>query len=287
MRLGVSGAFLPERMADLTVAHARQVRELGSSGIFTRFTEDDPLTVGDAQCRRVRDVLEAEGVEMFQATGYRPTLVHPDESARREASRTLCEALRIARWLGARAVDTGPGSMSPRGPWFPDPYNYTEQAKEQLVKSLREGARAAEEHGVLLCVEGHQLVTLRSAEVTREVIDEVDSPWVRVDFDPANWITLETVYESGTAIDAMLETLGDRIASAHVKDVVVHDRLVVHIDHCAAGTGVLDIAALLLGMERLDPEAPIIVEAAETHELPDVFSFLRRTAAGLAVEVRE
>ena len=286
MRLGVSGAFLPERMAELTVEHARRVRELACSGIFTRFTEEDPLTVSDAHCRRVRDVLAAEGVEMFQATGYRPTLVHPDESARREACRTLCAALRIAGLMGARAVDTGPGSMSPRGPWFPDPYNYTAQAKEQLVKSVRECARAAEEHGVLLCLEGHQLVTLRSAEVMREVVDAVDSPWVRVDFDPVNWLTLETVYESGAAIDAMLGALADRIASAHAKDVVVQDRLVVHIDHCASGSGILDTAALLRGMERIDPEAPIIVEAAETHELSDVFSFLRRTAAELAIEVR-
>lgn len=159
MRLGISGAFLPERMDELTVAHARRVRELGCSGVFTRFTEADPLTVPEVRCRRVRDLLEAEGVTMFQATGYRPALVHPDEPARRDACRTLCAGLRIAGRLGARAIDTGPGSLSPRGPWFPHPYNYTREAREQLVKSLREGARAAEEYGVLLCAEGHQLVT--------------------------------------------------------------------------------------------------------------------------------
>ena len=223
---------------------------------------------------------------MFQASGYRPALVHPDEPVRREAARTLCAALAVAAQLGAHAVDTGPGSLSPRGPWFPHPYNYTRQAREQLVKSLREGARAAEEHGVLLCAEGHQLVTLRSAEVMREVIDEVGSPWLRVDFDPANWITLETVYESGAAIDAMLATLGGRVASAHVKDVVVRDRLVVHIDHCAAGTGILDIPALLRGMERLDADAPVIIEAAEEHELEGVLAFLHRTTDELGIEVR-
>jgi sugar phosphate isomerase/epimerase len=235
----------------------------------------------------MRDLLAAEAVTMFQATGYRPALIHPDESARREACRTLCAALRIAGLMGARAVDTGPGSLSPRGPWFPDPYNYTEQAKEQLVKSLREGAHAAEEHGVVLCVEGHQLVTVRSAEVMRDVVDAVASPWVRVDLDPVNWLTLETVYESGAAIESMFDVLGTRIASAHVKDVSVRDELVVHIDHRAAGTGILDTAALLRGMERLDPDAPVIIEAAETHELPDVCTFLQRTAADLGIAVRE
>jgi sugar phosphate isomerase/epimerase len=278
MRLGLSDAILPERMDLITAELARRVRELGFSGVFTRFTEHDPFAVTEAQCRRVRELFEAEGVAMFQATGYRPALVHPDESARREASRTLREALRIAGQLGARAIDTGPGSMSPRGPWFPDPYNYTPQALEQLVKSVRECVGAAEEHGVLLCLEGHQLVTLRSAEVMREVIDAVDSPWVRVDFDPVNWITLETVYETGPAIGAMLETLGDRIASAHVKDVFVEDRMVVHIEHCASGKGILDTGAVLRGIERLDPEAPVIVEALSDDEVPEVRAFLMRVA---------
>ena len=63
MRLGLSGAFLPERMDDLTAEHVRRVRALGCSGIFTRFTEDDPLTAGEARCRRVRELLAAEGVD--------------------------------------------------------------------------------------------------------------------------------------------------------------------------------------------------------------------------------
>jgi sugar phosphate isomerase/epimerase len=128
-------------------------------------------------------------------------------------------------------------------------------------------------------------VTLRSAAVTREVIDAVDSPWVRVDLDPVNWITLETVYESGQAIQAMVATLGDRIANSHVKDVVLHDRMVVHLDHCAAGKGILDIATHLRCMEALDPGAPVIVEAAATEELIGVYAFLERVAAENGIEV--
>ncbi len=285
MRLGVSDAFLPERMDDLTEAHARTVRELGCSGVFTRFTDHDPFAVTEAQCLRVRQLLASQDVTMFQATGYRPCLVHPDESARAEAVRTLRQALRIAGWLGAQAVDTGPGSLSPNGPWAPDPYNFTPQAREQLVKSAREAASAAEEHGVVLCLEGHQLVTLRSAEVMAEVLDAVDSPWVKVDFDPANWITLETIYESGAAIEAMAATLGDRIATAHVKDVVLRDEMMVHIDYCEPGAGMMDVAALLRTMDTLDPGAPVIVEAVETDRLSEVVAYLRQTATDQRIEV--
>jgi sugar phosphate isomerase/epimerase len=253
MRLGVSDAFLPERMEELTVEHARRTRDLGFSGVFTRFTSHDPFAVRESECRRVRDLLASEGVTMFQSTGYRPCLVHPVESARGMAVRTLRQALRIAGWLGAVAIDTGPGSVSPNGPWAPDRYNFSPRAQEQLVRSLRESASAAQEHGVLLCLEGHQLVTLRSAEVMAEVVDAVDSPWVRVDFDPANWISLENIYETGTAIRAMADLLKGRIASAHAKDIVLRADMMVHIDYCTLGTGELDVGALMEVMEMEDP----------------------------------
>ncbi len=285
MRFGLSDVPLPEDMDAVTPALARRVRELGFSGVFTRFTDHDPHAVTEAQCRRVRELFEAEGVAIFQATGYRPTLVHPDEAARGEAVRTLQAALRIAGWLGSRSIDTGPGSTSPNGPWAPDAYNYTPQAREQLVKSLREAAPAAEEHGVLLCVEGHQLVTLRSAEVTCEVVDAVGSEWVRIDFDPVNWITLETAYESGAAIDGWIEQLGDRIASAHVKDYVLQPHHMIHMDYATVGQGLLDLPALLRGMERRDPQLPVIIEAVPEDEVEAVSALLHRTAAELDIEV--
>jgi sugar phosphate isomerase/epimerase len=283
----MSDAFLPERMEDLTQDHVRRVRELGYSGIFSRFTDHDPFEVTAEQCHRVQSLLADQGVVMFQATGYRPCLVHPDETARVQAVRIMCEALRIASQLGASSVDTGPGSMSPDGPWSPDPYNFTPQAIHQLIKSMQEAAVAAEDHGVLLCLEGHQLVTVRSAEIMREVVDAVDSPFVRVDFDPANWIGLQNVYESGNAIEEMANTLGTRIATAHVKDVVLRPNHIVHIDYCPPGRGVMDVGALLRVMEQINPEAAVITEAVGEDLLAEVNEYLRTVADEQGIEVLE
>jgi sugar phosphate isomerase/epimerase len=285
MRLGFSDAFLPERMDDLTPEIAQRIRALGFSGIFTRFTSHDVFTVTEAQCRRVRELLADADLVMFQATGYRPALVHYDEDVRAQAVRTLREALRVAGQLGAASIDTGPGSVSPNGPWAPDPYNFTPRAQEQLVTSLRECVSAAEEHGVRICVEGHHLVTLRNASVTRDVIDAVDSPWVKIDFDPANWITLEMIYDSGAAIESMFELLGTRIASAHTKDLLLRDDMMVHIDYCPTGKGIVDHGALLRGMERLDPQAPVIIEAVGEEDVADVYATLTRVAHENGIEV--
>ena len=139
---------------------------------------------------------------------------------------------------------------------------------------------------MLICLEGHQLVTLSSAEVMRDVIDEVGSPWVGVDFDPVNWITVNAVFQSAAAIQSMLETLGDRIVAGHLKDVWLRDEMVVHLEPRAPGQGMLDIGAQLVGMHELNPDAPIIVEATDTVDLPGAVSHLRALAARHELEIR-
>jgi sugar phosphate isomerase/epimerase len=285
VRFGMSGAFLPEDVDDVTAAVAQRVRALGFSGVFTRFAANDPTTVRRERCERARALLEDAGLRTYQATGYWQPLVHPDDGERREAVRVLQAALRMAGWLGARAIDTGPGSLAASGPWGPHPYARSAQARHQLVRSLRECAAAAEQAGVLLCLEGHVLVCIDSAEAMRDVLDEVGSPWVRADFDPVNWITLDTIFDTGAAIGQMLDVLGDRVASAHAKDVVLWDRLVLHLDQTAAGLGVLDYDVFLRRMDAYGPDVPVIVEAAEEADLPRVAAFLHERAQRLGIAV--
>ena len=285
MRFGVSGELIPRNMDDVTPALAERVKALGFSGIFSRFGDNDPHTTVEAQCRRVRAIFDDAGLAMYQCTGYWQCQIDPDEDRRREAVGTLKAALKVASWLGARGIDTGPGSLSPRGPWFPHLGNWTPEARQRLIGSLRECASVAEACGVFLSMEGHQLVTLDSAETMREVLDAVGSPMVRCDFDPVNWITLQTIYETGPAITRMVETLGQRIVSGHAKDVQIQDRLVVHIDNIAAGTGILDYPTFLRLMEGLGADYPVIVEAAAIEELPAVSAFLHRTAHECGITV--
>lgn len=287
MRFGLSGAFLPSNMDNIDAAVCRRVRELGFSGIYTRLRDNDPFETSTEQCHRVRDLLAAHGLHMYQSTGYWQCLIHPDETVRKQAVRTLQEALRVAGDLGSRGIDTGPGSMNPTGPWNPHPDNWQPWAREQLIRSLRECAGAAEQYGVYLSMEGHQLVVLESAEVMREVLDAVGSPWVRADFDPVNWITLKTVFNTGPAIAEMMDTLGDWIVSAHAKDIIIEDRLTLHLDQRPSGQGLLDYHTFLRRMEALNPEYPIIVESASTEELPAVSAFLHQTAKELGITVLE
>ena len=285
MRFGMSGCFLPENMDNVTPEMCRRVRDLGFSGIFTRFRANDPHTTTQAQAQRLRDVLAGEGVRLYQSTGYWQNMVTPDENARKEAARTVQAALRLAGWMGARGIDTGPGSMNPAGPWFPHPANWTESARRQLVKTLNECKGAAEDAGVYLSLESHQLVTLKDAETTLAILDEVNSPWVRCDYDSANWITLDTVFETGRALDHHFDLLGKHMVSCHAKDIWIENKLCLHLQDGCPGKGLMDFKTLFRRMEALNPDYPVISEGNNTEELPAVSALFHSTAKELGIRV--
>jgi sugar phosphate isomerase/epimerase len=299
VRFAVSGGLFPHHVDEFTEEMAAQVRALGFTGIFTRFDRDDPFATTAAQCQRVRAILADYGLTMVQAIGHRPPLIHPDEAVRRQAAKTLREAIRIAAALGSLSCHSGPGSLAQHslqpagagggsawgGAWDPHPDNWEPICRDHVIQSLKEVAPAAEDAGVVVGLEGHVLVTLNSAERMREVLDAVDSPAIRCDLDPVNWLTLETVYRNGPAIDRMVDLLGPRIFNAHAKDVVVQNRLVIHIDECPAGQGLLDYPRFMRRMEALGPERFLVVEHAAVEELPAVKAFLDRQAAELGIRV--
>lgn len=296
MRFAVSGPVFPARIDELTEQHAVNVKQMGFSGCFTRFDMDDPFETSDASIKRARQILDDQGLEMVQAIGHRPPLISPDESIRKEGIRVLQAALRIAGGLRAQSCHTGPGSMAQAGltrsdwvrsgAWNPHPRNWDADCKERLIASLRECAKAAEDSGTHIGLEGHVLVTLSSAETMREVIDAVGSPAVGCDLDPVNWLRLETVYESGRAIEHMIEVLGPRrILNAHSKDVTVQNRLVTHLDECTTGEGILDHDVFMRRMEALGSERYLIVEHADLVQIPRAKAFLDKKAAELGIRV--
>jgi sugar phosphate isomerase/epimerase len=287
MRLGLNGCFLPDDMQDITPALCQRVRALGFSGIFTRFKNNHPLETPRAAAERVRQVLADNGLRMYQSTGFWQCLVTSDETRRAESVRVLQGAIRLAGWLGSRGIDTGPGSMNPRGPWFPHPDNWTPAARAQLIKSLKECAPVAQDCGVFLSMEGHQLVTLESAEVTAEVLDAVDSPWVTSDYDSANWLTLKEAFDPTPAINHHFDVLGKRIVSCHAKDVWLEDKLSIHIQDGCPGKGNLDFRTVITRMEALSPEYPILPEGNVTEDLPEVVALFRRLADELGVKILE
>ena len=287
MRLGISGTLLPDDLRDLTPDTARTLRSWGYTGVFTRLRGNDPLNPpSDADCRRFRDILGDAGLDHVMGTGYWQNLVHPDAESRQRNVQVLGAGLRLAARLGAACIDTGPGSMSATGPWSPHADNWAPWAEANLTDSLGQASEVAAEVGVRIHLEGHQLVTLRDEVVTRRVVDAVGSRWVRVDMDPVNWITLDTYYDTGAAIDDMFDALGDRIGSGHSKDILLWDRHTLHLDTVTTGQGAIDHQRYMQRLEALDSDIYLMVEGCSIEDAPGVYKFLAEQATRAGVTIR-
>jgi sugar phosphate isomerase/epimerase len=296
VRFAIAGDLLPGHIDEFSDDHARLVRELGFTGCFVNFGQDDPFATSQASIRRTRSILDDHGLEVVQAIGHHPPLAHPDEAFRQRGIALLQQALRIAGGLRAHSCHTGPGSAAQvvdprstnpsRGAWSPHPRNRDPACLERLVASLKECAPVAEDHGTRIGLEGHVLVSVDTPEVMRDVLDAVGSPAVRCDLDPVNWLRLETVFDSGAAIDHMIDVLGpDRILHAHAKDVILEERLVTHLDERPAGQGLLDFATFMRRMEALGPERYLVIEHTSLADIPAARAFLAQTADEQGIRV--
>ena len=224
MKLGIT-QLLPTSLADITISNIRQVRELGFSG--TAFNVNDPPeSISTAAATQFGQKCAAEGVEIAEFGQYGTCFVQP--RYRDERLTVVRETCRVARAIDCPVVIVGIGSHNPRGQWFADRENFTEATRRELVPALREAARIAEDAGLILALECHITTSLRDDRTACSILNEIDSPALRVHMDAVNWMTFETIMDNGPAIAAMYETLGpDRIAGAHSKGATLADQLIV------------------------------------------------------------
>ncbi len=260
LRLGVSDGPVPPDPADVDESLARRLHGLGVRVLTTHFRPSPEVV--SLHAGRVRSVLAEHGLSIVQATGYNPQLTHPDASVLTAELDRLRAAFTTARLLGAEMIISGCGSRHPSHFYGPHPDNHTLATRERLIESLRRVAPWAQEAEVILALECHVTTALDTPEHIHEVIQAVDSPWVRANFDPVNLLgNFGQVWHNADAMRHMWQTLGAYYAkSAHIKDVRADAQLVVHISEAAPGQGLLNLNAFFEVVSHLGEDTAIIVE---------------------------
>lgn len=281
MRLGVAG-MMPRDARQVTDEHAAGLKALGLFGVTCLLP--DPVRCTRAEMERVRAVLGSAGVVPAQANATYERLVDPDQALRAAGIRGLQAACRCASWLRAATVYVRPGSLNRAGHWTPHPENTSAETLERLVASLVQVAGVAEAGGVTLAIEGHVVSPLDTAARIKQVIDAVGSPALRFNVDPVNMIpSIPLAYRNRVVVDELFDVLGDEVAAAHIKDVVVEDRLVVHIAERPAGQGLLDMGHFLRRFEASCPDGWVLIEHIPDDAVPAAAAAMRAAAdqAGL------
>jgi sugar phosphate isomerase/epimerase len=137
------------------------------------------------------------------------------------------------------------------------------------VGSLRDVCRVAEDEGVTIGLECHVISPLDSPRRVRGVLDAVGSPALRYNADAVNFVgSFQDAYDTPRVLREIFSELGERIVSAHVKDVRLGDRLVVHIDECAPGEGIFDLATFMRLYEQHHPDGYALIEHLPDEKIP-------------------
>ena len=249
---------------------------------------DDPASATDAEISRVAALYQEFGFPMAQSVGnYGGGLCSADEPERSSAVAFLQEMVRFSAKLGCPNTYFRPGSLSSSGAWTPHRENRSMAVFDRLVDSAKRACVVAESEGVELAIEGGVVSPIYSAQRVRDLIDAVGSHALKFNMDPVNFVgSIEQAYDNTSLLNEFYELLPDRILGAHAKDFTLVPTLLPRFEESIIGQqeSMLDQATFLQGMQRVCPDAHILIEHLPDDKIPLAAEGLKREAelAGIA-----
>jgi L-ribulose-5-phosphate 3-epimerase len=256
------------------------------------------LQVGDVQeLRRLMESLEidsvqiacgdphhaswAEGDEMpaaARAAGFKMTgamLGFPGEDYTSPASIKAsggfgpidlrAERLERLAWALERTRSLGLKDLMLHAGFLPEP---GDPSRSSILDTLAKAGQMAGDQGVTLAFETGQ----ETAQLLRTTLDELASPALKVNFDPANML----LYDMGDPIRAV-EILGADIVSVHAKDAIRPTTAGHWGTEVPLGEGQVDFPRFLRTLKSVGFRGPICVE----REVGDQAARLRDLRHGL------
>lgn len=147
------------------------------------------------------------------------------------------------------------------------PAMWSQETWKRCIRSVKELAREAEQTEMNIAAHPHIMSPLMSTERYQQLLEEVDSPRLKVLLDPVNLTWPQRFYQNGDMILELFDTLGDAIVAVHAKDMTMSGvksqgefLSVVNIQEAVPGTGQLDYPQLLRSLSKLNHTVTIHVE---------------------------
>ena len=219
---------------------------LAYSKVIKGYTFDDcALTEGLA--KYTRRVFEGQGLDVA-VLGCYLNLAHPDPDKLKEIQSRYYGHLRVASILGAGVVGTETGA--PNAQYKMDANTHSEEALETFIRGLAPVVERAEKCGVTMAIEPVWKHIVYSPDRAVKVLEAIQSPNLRIIFDPVNLLYPGNLDERDKVIGEAMEKLCDRIAVVHLKDCVPDGD---DLKSIAAGTGVMDYREILKFIKARKP----------------------------------
>ena len=197
-------------------------------------------------------------------------MIHPDMNERKEGLRRLRVIAGQCEWLDTKLITLCTGTRNETDKWTAHPANNTKEAWFDLRETLDSALAIAEEYDLYLGVEPETANVVNTIDKAVKLLKEVNSPHLKIVFDPANIFETEPPGEIRKRIEYGLDMLGEHIISAHAKDRDIYGNVV------AAGKGVMPYDVFFKGLGKINYRGNLILHGLEATEVSECVKFLRR-----------
>jgi sugar phosphate isomerase/epimerase len=226
-----------------------------------------PDAIDEGQARAIAGAAQKAGIEIAAVSGTY-NMIHPDRAVREAGHRRLAVLAEHSHAMSTRLITLCTGTRDPLDQWKEHPDNDTPEAWRDLLEAMETAIGIAERYDVDLGIEPELANVINSAEKARRLIDEMQSPRIRIVLDPANLFETATLDEQRTTISAAIDLLADRIVMAHAKDRNPDGSF------ATAGKGVLDYRHYLGRLKAIGFAGSLITHGLAAGEATDVARFL-------------
>jgi sugar phosphate isomerase/epimerase len=229
-----------------------------------------PDEISAELAERIRGAHAARGIAMAAVSGTF-NMIHPDAAVRETGLRRLGVLAGAAQAMGTGLITLCTGSRDPQDMWRRHADNDLPEAWRDLRASLERALLIAEQNDVVLGFEPEVANVIDTAEKGRRLLDEMQSPRLKVVFDAANLFRAGDLARMAGVLGEAFDLLGGDIVLAHAKDLSRDGEA----GHQAAGTGLLDYDLYLKLLRQHGYAGPLVLHGLDEGQVEAAVSFLR------------
>ncbi len=199
----------------------------------------------------------AENKVNVSVLGCYRNLATPDKEELKKTQEIYKDHIRFAAMLGAGVVGTETGAVNTEYRYVPE--NHTDEALKVFIDGLYPVVEYAEKMGVCIGIEPVWKHIMYNPVQTRKVLDEINSPNLRVILDSINLLNAENESHANDIVDEAFELLLPDIDIIHIKDYVVKNGE-IFTSPLTLGTGKFDIPHLMKILKKEKPFINVLLE---------------------------